>query len=208
MSASFGTGFHATPTGTVDASAYERFTGRWSRLFIPSVLADIAPGSRVLDVSTGTGEAASMALSIVGMSGFVLRGNGNLVICVISTPDRAPMWGILADVISRYVPDALRRTLYLSFSLADPARLESLLASAGFRDIRVAREEREDVTESFDEYWEPIEAGIGSIPQSYLALSDADRRAVRNEVKARLSQFESNGKLLMRLETLIARARA
>jgi ubiquinone/menaquinone biosynthesis C-methylase UbiE len=272
MSASFGTGFHATPTGTVDASAYERFTGRWSRLFIPAVLADIAPGSRVLDVSTGTGEAPSMALPIVGMSGFVvgadispqmlrvatdrlhtplfrpvaadgqalpfhdasfdsvvcqlglqffpdparglsefrrvLRGNGNLVICVISTPDRAPMWGILADVISRYVPDALRRTLYLSFSLADPARLESLLASAGFRDIRVARDEREDVTESFDEYWEPIEAGIGSIPQSYLALSDADRRAVRNEVKARLSQFESDGKLLMRLETLIARARA
>ena len=215
MSASFGTGFHATPTGTVDASAYERFTGRWSRLFIPAVLADIAPGSSVLDVSTGTGEAASMALSIVGMSGFVvgadispqmlrvatdrlhtplfrpvaadgqalpfhdasfdsvvcqlglqffpdparglsefrrvLRGNGNLVICVISTPDRAPMWGILADVISRYVPDALRRTLYLSFSLADPARLESLLASAGFRDIRVAQEEREDVTESFDD---------------------------------------------------------
>jgi SAM-dependent methyltransferase len=72
MSASFGTGFHATPTGTVDASAYERFTGRWSRLFIPAVLADIAPGSRVLDVSTGTGEAASMALPIVGMSGFVV----------------------------------------------------------------------------------------------------------------------------------------
>jgi ribosomal protein L11 methylase PrmA len=68
MSASFGTGFHATPTGTVDASAYERFTGRWSRLFIPSVLADIAPGSCVLDVSTGTGEAASMALSACQVS--------------------------------------------------------------------------------------------------------------------------------------------
>lgn len=272
MSTGFGTGFHATPTGSVDASAYERFTGRWSRLFIPSVLADIAPGSRVLDVSTGTGEAALMALPIVGASGFVvgadispqmlrvardrlraplfwpvaadgqalpfqdasfdsvvcqlglqffpdparglkefrrvLRGNGNLVICVISTPDRAPMWGILADAISRYVPDALRRTLYLSFSLADPARLESLLAGAGFRDIRIAREEREGVTENLDEYWEPIEAGIGSIPQSYLALSETDRRTVRDEVKSRLSQFESNGKLLMSLETLIARARA
>src|SRR5690349_15047300 len=112
----------------------------------------------------------------------VLHGNGNLAICVISTPDRAPMWGILADVISRYVPDALRRTLYLSFSLADPARLEPLLAGAGFRDIRIAREERADVTENFDEYWEPIEAGIGSIPQSYLALSETDRRAVRDEV--------------------------
>jgi ubiquinone/menaquinone biosynthesis C-methylase UbiE len=272
MSISFGTGFHATPRGTVDASAYERFTGRWSRLFVPSVLADIGPGSRVLDVSTGTGEAALMTLPIVGMSGFVvgadispqmlrvardrlhqplfwpvaadgqalpfqdasfdsvvcqlglqffpdparglsefrrvLRGNGNLAICVISTPDRAPMWGTLADAISRYVPDALRRTLYLSFSLADPPRLKSLLAGAGFHDIRIAREEREDIAESFDDYWDPIEAGIGSIPQSYLALSEPDRRSVRAEVKARLSRFESDGKLLMSLETLIARARA
>jgi ubiquinone/menaquinone biosynthesis C-methylase UbiE len=272
MSANFGTGFHATPGGTVDASAYDRFTGRWSRLFIPSVLAEIAPGSRVLDVSTGTGEAALMALPIAGTSGFVvgldispqmlrvardrmhdplfwpvaadgetlpfqdgsfdsvvcqlglqffpdparglrefrrvLRGNGNLAVCVISTPDRAPMWGILADAVSRYVPDSLRRTLYLSFSLADPARLEALLAGVGFRDIRIEREEREAVTENFDEYWEPIEAGIGSIPQSYLALSEVDRRSVRDEVKVQMSRFASNGRLVMSLETLIARARA
>ena len=58
----------------VDSSAYDRFTGRWSRLFVPSVLGatEVAPGCRVLDVSTGTGEAAFMALPIVGASGFVI----------------------------------------------------------------------------------------------------------------------------------------
>jgi hypothetical protein len=72
MSTNFGAGFHVAPGRAVDASAYERFTGRWSRLFVPSVLgaAEVAPGSRVLDVSTGTGEAALGALPIVGASSF------------------------------------------------------------------------------------------------------------------------------------------
>jgi hypothetical protein len=117
------------------------------------------------------------------------------------------MWGILADALSRYLP-ALQNILYLSFSLGDPTRLEGLLAGAGFRDIRVERETREDITENFAEYWDPIEAGIGSIPQSYLTLSDVDRRSVREEVRARLSRFELDGKLLMSVEMLIGRGRA
>jgi ubiquinone/menaquinone biosynthesis C-methylase UbiE len=224
----------------------------------------------VLDVSTGTGEAALVALPIVGASGFVigadispamlkgararlneplfwpaadgqalpfrdasfdcvicqlglqffpnpalglaefrrvLRRGGRVAVCVISTPDRAPMWGILADALSRYLP-ALQNILYLSFSLGDPTRLEGLLAGAGFRDIRVERETREDITENFAEYWDPIEAGIGSIPQSYLTLSHVDRRSVREEVRARLSRFELDGKLLMSVEMLIGRGRA
>jgi hypothetical protein len=136
----------------------------------------------------------------------VLRNAGCAAVCVISTPDRAPMWGILADAVSRFLP-AQRNIIYLSFSLNDPARLEGLLASAGFRDVRVERERREDVVESFDDYWIPIEAGIGSIPQAYLSLSDMDRRSVRDEVRARLSQFESNGRLLMSVEMLIGSGR-
>src|ERR1700730_4480090 len=64
MSTTFGAGFHAASGKAVDASAYDRWTGRWSRLFIPMVLAAAAvgPNCRVLDVSTGTGEAARMAL--------------------------------------------------------------------------------------------------------------------------------------------------
>src|SRR6516225_7484013 len=74
MSKTFGAGFHAAPGKAVDASAYERWTGRWSRLFIPAVLAAAAvgPKSRVLDVSTGTGEAARMALPLVGTEGVVV----------------------------------------------------------------------------------------------------------------------------------------
>jgi ubiquinone/menaquinone biosynthesis C-methylase UbiE len=273
MSTNFGAGFHVAPGRAVATSAYDRWVGRWSRLFGPTVLeaAEVKPDCRVLDISTGTGEAASMTLPVVGPSGFVigaditpamleaardrlhdalfwpvtadgqalpfrdssfdavicqpglqfftdpalglkefrrvLRMGGCAAACVISTPDRAPMWGILADALNRFIPEQ-RDIINLSFSLADPKRLEGLLAAAGFRDIRVEREKREDIVESFDDYWQPIEAATGSQPQIYLTLSELDRRSVREEVKARLSRFESDGKLLMSVEMLIGRGRA
>jgi len=48
--------------------AYDRFMGRWSRLWIEALLAaaGVAPGRRVLDVGTGTGEAALAAVALVG----------------------------------------------------------------------------------------------------------------------------------------------
>jgi ubiquinone/menaquinone biosynthesis C-methylase UbiE len=273
MSIDFGAGLHVVAGRAVDISSYDRYVGRWSRLFVPSVLAaaKISPGYRILDISTGTGEASLLALPIVGPSGLVigadispemlvgardrlnepsfwpvaadgqalpfkdgsfdavicqlglqffpdpalglrefrrvLRSAGCAAVCVISTPDRAPMWGILADVLSRFLPEQ-RDIIHLSFALADPKRLESLLADAGFRSIRVEREKREVGFESFDDYWSPIEAGTGSLPQAYLALSEVDRRSVRDEVRAGLSQFEANGRLLMSVEMLIGSGRA
>jgi ubiquinone/menaquinone biosynthesis C-methylase UbiE len=182
-----------------DAVAYDRWVGRWSRLFVPSLLAaaQVSAGHTVLDVSTGTGEAALVTLPTVGFAGLVVGadiapemleaarrridaplfwpvaadgqalpfkdGSFDAVICqlglrffpdpalgfsefrrvlmpgtwasvcVISTADRAPMWGILADTLVRFLSER-RNVLYLSFALADQARLEGLFAGAGFRD--------------------------------------------------------------------------
>ena len=273
MSATFGPGFHA-PTGQAfDALAYDRWVGRWSRAFVPAVLAasNIKRGYRVLDVSTGTGEAAMAIRPVVGPAGLVvgadispamldaarqrlndpsfwpvaadgqslpfkgeifnavvcqlglqffpdpqigltefrrvLRKDGYAAVCVISTPDRAPVWGILADVLSRHSPEQ-RHVIQLSFALADPRRLVDLLSRAGFHDIRVERRRHKDAFDSFEDYWSPIEAGTGSIPQAYRALSETDRSAVREEVRARLLQFESAGRLVMSVEMLIGSGRA
>jgi SAM-dependent methyltransferase len=273
MSTGFGRGFHAPAGKPVDSLAYERWTGRWSRMFVPMVIAaaQIARGDRVLDVSTGTGEAAIVALKAVGASGLVigvdiapamltsarerlndaafqpvaadgqalpfkdasfdavvcqlglqffpdpargltefrrvLRPGASASICVISTPDKAPMWGILAEELGRRLP-AHRPVLGLSFALAHRSRLHALFVSAGFRDIVIERVERHDAVEGLEDYWEPIERGVGSIPQVYLTLSEADRRAVRDEVNGRLARFEVDGKLVLSLEMLIGTGQA
>src|SRR5919106_1472590 len=47
------------------AAVYDRFMGRWSRLFLPAVVeaARITPGDRVLDLAAGTGEGALAAIA-------------------------------------------------------------------------------------------------------------------------------------------------
>jgi ubiquinone/menaquinone biosynthesis C-methylase UbiE len=273
MTSNFGPGLHVASGRPVDISAYDRYIGRWSRLFVPSMLAaaEITAGAKVLDVATGTGEAALMAFPIVGTSGLVIgtdiapamlgaaRGRLNqpsfppvaadgqalpfsdasfdavicqlglqffpdparglaefrrvlrpgcrAAVCVISTADRAPMWGILCDALSRFLPEQCD-VLALSFALADPKRLENIFAGASFRDISIERETRPVVFDSIDEYWAPIEAGIGSLPQAYLSLPEVDRRAAREEISARLSRFGSDGKLRMSVEMLIGKGRA
>jgi ubiquinone/menaquinone biosynthesis C-methylase UbiE len=273
LKTNFAPGLHVRSGHTADVSAYYRYIGRWSRLFVPAVIAaaEVTPGSRVLDISTGTGEAALGALSAIGVSGEVvgadiapamliaardrlknrlfspvaadgqlmpfksgsfdavvcqlglqffraperglaefhrvLRPGRCVAICVVSTAERAPMWGVLADVLSQFVPEQ-RNLLHLSFALSNSTQLEQMLATAGFVDRRVERTRREDTFASFEEYWDPIEAGMGSMPQVYAALPEAHRRAVRDEVKSRLSPFKSKGILTMSLETLIAVGRA
>src|SRR5437899_1701607 len=74
MQVNWGPGLHVAVGRRVNSSAYEQYIGRRSRLFVPAVLAaaGVAIGDRVLDVATGPGEAAAMALSLVGPSGLVV----------------------------------------------------------------------------------------------------------------------------------------
>jgi len=80
MSVNFGPGFHAATGKRIDPGAYDRYLGRWSRLFVPDVItaAGVATAHRVLDVATGPGEAASVALSRIGPSGLVLGADISL----------------------------------------------------------------------------------------------------------------------------------
>jgi hypothetical protein len=119
------------------------------------------------------------------------------------------MWGNLADAMARYLTANQREVLATNWSLSDPGRLEALFRDAGFQDVRVERIRRGGTVDGFDGYWAPIEEGVGQMPQAYLALSETDRRSVREAVRARLAQYEStDGKLTMSVEMLIGGGRA
>jgi SAM-dependent methyltransferase len=163
-------------------------------LSVPDVLAaaKLAQGCRVLDVATGTGEAAAIVVPIVGDTGFVVGADISLEM-----------------VKSARVRQQQRNVLALSWSLADPRLLEGLFSDAGFQDIRVEQIRREGSVSSFDDYWAPIEEGVGQIPQAYRSLDAADRRSVREEVRARLARYESaDGRLTMGVEMLIGSGQA
>jgi SAM-dependent methyltransferase len=185
------------------------------RLNDPSFLPVTADG-QALPFADGSFDALVCQLGLqffpdpaLGLKEFrrVLRHGCCAAVCVNPIAERVPMWGILADVLSRVLPDQ-RAVFQSSFSLADPELLRRIFAGAGFRDISVVREEREGAVESLDEYWQPIEAGTGSMPQAYVALPEPDRRSVREEVTARLARFASDGRLRIGFEMLVGRGRA
>src|SRR6478735_4600344 len=67
-------GFHVADGRHVDESVYDRYIGRWLRLFVPALCEAVGVDAdhKVLDVATGTGEAAHAMLPIVGPSGVVI----------------------------------------------------------------------------------------------------------------------------------------
>src|SRR5690349_5718231 len=78
-----------------------------SRIKQPAFL-PVAADGQALPFADGTFDAVVCQLGLqffpnpgLGLREFrrVLRSGGRAGICVISTPDRAPMWGILADVL-------------------------------------------------------------------------------------------------------------
>jgi ubiquinone/menaquinone biosynthesis C-methylase UbiE len=254
---SFGPGFHAAADGHVGVDEYDNYLGRWSRLFVPSLLAaaGIEPGARVLDLATGTGEAARQlhnsvvfgldvsqpmlraarlrgvhrivvgnaqslpfrdaaldaAICQLSLQFFpdpvgalrevlrVLRPDGRGAFSTVGRPERAPMWGHLAEALAEVVPDQ-RDLLLLSFSLPDPGGLAAHLQQAGFRDVQVATELRSGSLESIEAYWRDVERGVGMLPQVYRALPDEARARVRERVSGQLTTT-------LTLEVLIATGR-
>jgi ubiquinone/menaquinone biosynthesis C-methylase UbiE len=265
-------GLHASAQEPVDVAAYSRYIGRWSALFVPPLLsaAQVTPGDHVLDVATGTGEAAMLAttlvapggrlvasdiatpmlraarrllatapcdfvaadggalpfadnsfdavicqlglmfmepLTVLGEFARVLRSGRHAAVCVISSADRAPMWGALAEVLSTVFPRE-RAALQLSFSLADPSHLHQMFSSAGFDNINVSHQQRRAKFDSFDDYWNGIESGVGQLPYAYRSLTLPTQNMVRNEVRGLLSPYVSANGLVLPVQMLIAAGRA
>jgi ubiquinone/menaquinone biosynthesis C-methylase UbiE len=59
---------------------YDGFMGRWTHAFLPALLraADLAPGQRVLDLATGTGESALRLAEALGSRGSVVGADFSL----------------------------------------------------------------------------------------------------------------------------------
>src|SRR5215470_8434743 len=111
----------------------------------------------------------------------VLRPGGRAAVSVSTTPERSYN-GRINVVIARRVPSLAEATAR-TFSIGDESRLRFLFDRAGFRDVETTTEAHAFVFPSFNAYFEPFERGGGSSGQVYVALPEAERRAVREEVR-------------------------
>src|SRR5262249_20110756 len=132
------------------------------------------------------------------------RSRGVVALQVWSRPDRVPLYGVVADALSREYP-AERDALYRPLALADAERLHALLTRAGFADVSVTPERRSLAFDTFEDYWEAIEAGAARMGQFYVALPADRRHAVREEVERGMARFLVDGRLVLEAEALIGR---
>jgi ubiquinone/menaquinone biosynthesis C-methylase UbiE len=121
-----------------------------------------------------------------GLSEFhrVLRPGGRAAVSVSTTPEHSYN-GRISVIIARRMPSLAKATARI-FSLGEEAQLRSLFEAAGFRDVETTTEAHRFVLPSFEAYFEPFEQGGGSSGQAYLMLPEAERRAVREEVRRHL----------------------
>ena len=137
-----------------------------------------------------------------GLSEFhrVVRPGGFVAVSVNTTPERSYN-GRINVIIARRVPSLVEATAR-TFSLGDEARLCSLFEGAGFRDVETTTEAHRFVVPSFDAYFEPFEQGGGSSGQAYVVLPEAERRAVREEVRSNLG--DTGGPIAIEVELRFA----
>lgn len=121
-----------------------------------------------------------------GLSEFrrVLRPGGRAAVSVNTTPERSYN-GRINVIIARRVPSLAEATAR-TFSLGDEARLRSLFEGACFQDVEITTEAHRFVVPSFETYFGPFEQGGGSSGQAYVVLPEAERQAVREEVRRNL----------------------
>lgn len=86
------------------------------------------------------------------------------------------------------------------FPLCQPEALDELFRGAGLRDVETSALDLPTPFQDFDDYWRPFLGGQGPAPTYVTSLTEAERKRLRETVRARLP-IEKDGSI-----PLVARA--
>jgi SAM-dependent methyltransferase len=124
----------------------------------------------------------------------VLRPGGRLCFSVWAGPERNPWASIVgATLVEReHIPAPQPGTPGI-FSLADPERIRALVTGAGFGEPQIDEFPVTWAFDSFDGYWKFVSKTAGSLALAIAALPEDEREDVRETLRERTTQFESDG---------------
>ena len=141
-----------------------------------------------------------------GLSEFrrVLRPGGRAAVSVFTRADRALVGGLVRRAIARHVPSKAAEAERF-FSLGDEPRLRAHFEVAGFGEVEIATETLAFRFPSFDAYFGGVERGEGARGQEYMALTEEERRTVREEVRREVG--DEGGPIEVEVKVRIASGR-
>ena len=133
----------------------------------------------------------------------VLKPGGRFAIAVWSTPETMPTLHWTYQVMAPRLPEEAHPPLAKVTSLGGPGVFKELLHKAGFSDFEVETRVLNYQFETFDEYWDLIEAS-DILKMQYDALAEGERGSIRNEVGQLARDFVIDGKFVVPHEYLVA----
>ena len=127
----------------------------------------------------------------------VLRPGGRLAFSVFPAPERNPWASLamqaLADAVGAPPPGEQKPGM---FALADEQHLLSLVAGAGFTDVRLEHLTGERSFKDFEDWWRLRRELPPGAAQAWSSLDDAGREAVERRLREQVQAYRADGELV------------
>ena len=133
----------------------------------------------------------------------VLKPGGDFALAVWSTPETMTTMHWARRAFAGRLPEDKQPAVDKISSLGLPGRLEAMLTEAGFADFTVQCITFHYRFESFDAYWDLVEAS-DILKQQFDALPEGGRREVRDEVASFAHEFHGPDGLAIPHDYLLA----
>ncbi len=133
----------------------------------------------------------------------VLRPEGHFAIAVWSTPETMPtlLWSY--EVFKDRIPEEMAPPLHKVTSLGQPLVLGEMLVEAGFREIQIEPRTFHYRFDSFDAYWDIVEAS-DILKQQYDALPREQHPEIRREIATLANIHMTDNELVIPHDFLLA----
>jgi len=133
----------------------------------------------------------------------VLKPGGRYAFSIWGEAETMPVMYWSYEVFKDKVPEDVVPPLAKITSLGAPGAIDTMLAEAGFTDINVERRTFQYKFDSFEAYWDAVEAS-DILKQQFDALPDSSREVVRNEVAGFANKYIGENGLMVPHDFLLA----